>query len=388
MHSIIRGLRCTALGIGVLALCLTSPALGAAPSPRSKTVKLKRSKVKPGTFRAGYGISESIPKEGLKVKLGRREVWFFDLDGNGAIEPEKDGLAMKGFPFVVRLTEALLLENGQFRLQFDEEQLTLTPEDLGLDRRIVTASAVFTDLRLRGGVSPVRIDAQASKHCGLHINYLKLNGMADGWGGMAAHNEDPDKPGYTEEGEIAGSASNIGFMKGDYRSALLEWYSTAWHGSAMVKPTLRVVGVALKHGVAMLYLLEERGYMDQPFLHPPDGATNVSRVFSAAGELPDPFPEMKSRSLGRGCGFPIHIRPAGNLHRQKLIDAKLFDGRGRAVRGKFSCPENPATEEWNGNSGCAFFIPLGPLNGRTRYQVVFTFEGLDEPIKWSFTTGR
>ena len=376
-----------AVGVG---LALAESALAFQGSLKEKMVKLKKRPLKARTFRPGYGISEALPEEGWVTRLGKRELWFLDLDGDGVIEADVDGLAIKGIPFYVRLPEILLSQQGQFHIRVDTEagKLALVRDSLDLSPKMILKAAVLTDIRLNAGLHPVRVDSQASRHCDLHIEYLKKNGMADGRGGMAAHNEDPSKPGYTEEGAAAGAGSNLGFMEGDYRMAILEWYATAWHGATIVDPTLRTVGVGLNHGVAMLYAYEHDGFLEEPYLHPPDGAANVLRTFAAKGEVPDPVPDVPAKNLGCGCGFPVHIRLSGDLDGRRLVEARVIDAKGRQLPGKFSCPKKPATAEWPTNSSCAFFIPLIPLAGGVGHRAEFRFEGLEEPIVWEFTTGK
>lgn len=378
------------LGAAMAGLALAGSALAFQGTPKEKLVKLKKRSVKEGAFRPGFGVSETLPEEAWVARLGRKEVWFLDLDGDGSIGAGKDGFAMKGIPFYVRLPKTLLLQQGQFHIRVDTGagKLGLTHDPLDINPQVIQKAAVLTDVRLNAGLEPVTLDSEASRRCGLHIEYLKQNGMADGSGGLSAHGEDPSKPGYTREGAAAGAGSNIGFGVANYGVAVLEWYSMAWHGAPMVDPTLRKVGVGLKYGVAMFYKYAHEGYQEEPYLHPPDGAINVLRNFSVRGELPDPVPGVPGKKLGRGCGFPIHIRPAGKVSDRKLVKAKLFDAKGKSLAGLFSCPQKPATSEWPSNASCAFFVPFVPLKGGTRHRAEFHFEGLEKPIVWEFTTGR
>lgn len=348
----------------------------------TQRVRLREARSREGLL-PGFGISTPLPEDGWKGRIGKWTFLFFDLDADGTLEVDVDGLAIEGIPFVVRLPSKLLVETGQFTIAVEgapaRPELLLTPEDLGIAEGLLTAAADTTEIRVRAGLVPLALDAATSRHCELHCEYLKLNGNERG--ARPGHEEVAGQPGYTAEGAAAGRSSNLDYGRTDYRSALWGWYATAWHAAPILDPSVRRFGVALKHGVAMFHPLD-RVAPTEPYMHPPAGATDVLLAFNVRGERPSPV----SNGYGNGCGFPVFVKVAGPLARHRLTEATLTDPRGRSVEGTTSCPLRPATSQWPSNSGAAFFIPTNPLLPNMRYHARFVFEGMP-PIEWDFTTG-
>jgi len=368
----------------LLALAAGAPPLQDGKTPKPTKTPLKAATFNKGQFRPGYGIQADPPLKGWKATVGGEPFIFFDLDGDGVLAVEKDGLAIPTAPFVVPIPDVLLTRGGQFEIAFDgTTHLSLTRQDLGKWQALVSDMALMTTLRIQAGVRPAMFSALASSHCELHCDYLNLNGETDGSTGMGLHKEDPKKKGYTPEGAAAAAGSNLGAKSDDPKSALMSWYQSVWHRVHMVGSHLKSFGFALKHGVAMLYFFQRTAPGDRPQCHPADGATGVLTSFSVRGERPNPVPKS---DYGRGSGFPILLLLRGEPG--ELEAAKLTDAAGRLVEGTQSCPINPANRDWPHNSGCAVFVPSKPLAPNMTYKARFEFKGLDKPTEWSFTTGR
>jgi hypothetical protein len=323
-----------------------------------------------------------MPSSGWQARVGNLTFVFVDLDGDGALKPEVDGIGITTAPFIVPLPPVLLASNGQHEVSFDGlKSIVLKKQALGatLERAMADASVV-TELRIRAGARCLTLDPKASAACEKHCDYLKANGMADGSGGMAVHEEKESKPGYSTEGETAGRKSCLAFAQTSLKTAILDWYATAWHGAPIVDPAVTRFATALKHGIAMFYPSEQGSPGARSALHPPDGATEVPLAFGSRGEIPNPVPGSR---FGIGCGFPILMKLA---NRQAVLKAAIVkDKTGIAISGTASCPKNPATPDWPHNSGCAVFIPSVPLEPKTLYSVRFELEGAPS-VEWSFTT--
>lgn len=290
-------------------------------------------------------------------------------------------MSLPGLPFVVPLPATLLVEAGQFDLEFDgTKAVRATPCRLALPPQVVADAAFFTELRVRAGLRPAQLDTLLCSACSKHCSYLAQNGINDGSAGMATHDEDPSKPGYTEEGARAGKSSSIGFGE-SIREALFGNYCTAWHGAPMVEVGLRTFGVAAEHGVSLVYF----GHRDvvekkTPQCFPPDGARMVPRAFAKAGEEPNPVPGTE---FARECGFPIYVLDAEKLG--ELRHAVVEDSRHKRVAGSISCTKRPSNPSWPTNSGLALFVPSKPLAANTTFTVRFEFAS--GPVSWSFRTG-
>jgi hypothetical protein len=206
-------------------------------------------------MRAGYDfIPKTMPSSGWQARVGTLTLVFVDLDGNGALAPEVDGVGIATAPFIVPLPAVLFASNGQHDVSFDgTKSLVLKKQALGFLGRLVADASVVTELRIRAGARPLQLDPDASAACDKHCEYLKTNKLSDGSGGMAAHEEKETKPGYTTEGWTAGRKSCLAFGQPTLKAAILDWYATAWHGAPIVDPAVVRFGAALKHGVAMFY---------------------------------------------------------------------------------------------------------------------------------------
>src|SRR6185503_10850501 len=208
------------------------------------------------------------------AKIGGDVVWFLDLDANDEIVPGTDGIAMPSAgPFVVLLSESLLLKSGQYKLAFEGTKLAnLTPEELGVAQKYVPDAALFTEIRLRAGLRTAVLDPQMCLDCDKHADYLKTNGLNVQDGGKSnPHLEDTSKPGYTAEGETAGRASNIFKERTDLRKSIMSWYTTPYHGSAMLVAATDKFGVTTKNAVCMLYFSNYMQTFGDMYVHPPDG---------------------------------------------------------------------------------------------------------------------
>ena len=338
-----------------------------------------------GALRLGYDFQGDPPQAGWRVTVGKDTLLFFDINGDGQLEANNDGLGINPFGYVVPIPETLLLKTGQYRVAFDGVKcLLLTPEDLAPVQKLASDAALVTELRVRGGLKPLVLDLKACAAAEKHLDYLKLNGLADGSGNMTSHEEQQGRPGYTPEGAVAGRDSDIEFGSANLLTGIQNNYECAWHGSPIMYPRLFRFGVALKHGMTLFYFSQRDWKLERIYMHPPDGAVGLPRAFGQGGELPNPVPGTKN---GSGCGFPVFIHLVPPY--RELVSAQVTDASGRPVTGTFSSPAKPANPaEWPKNSGIAVFIPTKPLLANTGYRVEFKFADPKEPVKWTFTTGN
>ncbi|MGE0434668.1 MAG: hypothetical protein AB7K09_03455 [Planctomycetota bacterium] len=356
----------------LLLLVLSAPAVATADEIALGSAPL------PAGARLGVDTVGRLPRTLQTAAVGGLTFLFADLDGDGRVTPGgKDGIGLSGLPFIVTLPAALLMPDGQFDIAISGTTLSRTAQQLPVDAALIAKAAYLTEIRIAGGLVPVLIDGKMSQDGVLHCDYLEQNKDAQG---MDLHNEYPDRPGYTDAGKAAGAGSDLFPGISDFRSAVDGWYRSVWHGAPMLRPGLRIVGVAHKHNMAVLYF-GTGGSGNEPVMHPPDGAVNMPTAFGERGEVPNP---VAGSNNGIGCGFPIIVHLPGNLRRTKLVAATLTDASGNKVAGTFSCPAQPANPSWPGNSGVAAFVPAAPLAKGT-FTARFEMEG-QAPWVWTFST--
>jgi hypothetical protein len=284
----IQPLRRAALVDGLHALGAEAPA---------RVVELRPVTIDPESLHRGWDVEGRVPNWALSFRSGPYELWLVDLDGDGAVAPGRDGLALAGGSFVVHLPRRLLLPDGECLLEvLPSERLRLAPQNVGLPARLVHGASALLELRLRAGVPPLLLDLEASNASRQHLDYLAFNRLQGGREGLAIHDEDPRLPGYTERGAQAGKQSCLYPMVDSIDGAIFDWYATAYHSVPLVSPTTRRVGAAHEHRVAAVYPVA-RVAASRPFLHPPPHARRVPTRFNARGELPSPAPGTRGDAL-------------------------------------------------------------------------------------------
>lgn len=368
----------------------------AKPEPGPKDLKLALTKVaiKKGTQRMGWGLKGEPPVEAWQAKFPKMQgatappnpemLYLYDLDGNGTIEPDTDGLAFPGSPFIVPLPKVLLLKIGQYKVSVDGlKTLVLSPDDLGAVQKYVSDASIFTDLRIRSGLTPVPLDKDLTVACEKHCDYMKANSLTDGKGGRAVYTEESGKPGYSEEGLEVAKVSNIGCSSDSLHKFILDTYSAFYMRVPMVNPKLACFGVASQNGVNMLHVAKQDGFQETLYTHPADGQTGTPRFFTSNGESPNPVPGSE---FAKGCGFPILVRLIAPY--KELQSAEVVDPKGKKIAGTFSSPAKPANKDWPDNNNCAGFIPAKSLEPNTTYRVTFQFAEEKMPVTWSFTTAE
>jgi uncharacterized protein YkwD len=99
----------------------------------------------------------------------------------------------------------------------------------------------FNAYRAAAGLSPVTENAKMSADAAKHVNYMLLN--PDDF----RHDEDPNRPGYTPEGQQSAKESNLagggpGFA---HFQAIDNWMESLHHRFGMFRPELTTTGFAL-----------------------------------------------------------------------------------------------------------------------------------------------
>jgi len=256
----------------------------------------------------------------------------------------------------------------------------LVPQDRKPDEE---ALARINECRKLAGLAPVEIDVKLSKGCQAHAKYLVRNAGHSSTKGLDAHNEDPNLPGYTPEGEKAGKSADIGFRPPP--ESVDSWMASLFHRVPILHPHLKKVGLGWAEGgehgwVCVLDVTNGiAGGRQVPFvLYPADKQKDVPLKFGR--ELPDPIPQDKD-----GAGYPITVTfPEGRP--VKKAEATLKDAGGKALEVWLSSPEKPADERYQRNTICV--IAKDPFEPDTTYTVTITGKigGAAWTKTWSFTT--
>ena len=254
------------------------------------------------------------------------------------------------------------------------------------------ALAIVNAFRAHAGLKPVTLDAALSRGCLAHARYLVLNEGQPALQGLGAHDEDPKLPGFSEEGRVAGKASDIGIGDYDPLDAVDGWMGTLYHRIPILEPNLKTIGFACARGqrqgwMTVLNVITGRDPAPRPgtIVYPVPDQIEVPLSFPSGGEEPNPIPEDKT---GR-AGYPI---TAFFPKSEPLVKSlgKLTDDGGAEVPCWFSSPETPANPKFAKHQGdTVCLIPKEPLKPRSLYRVHLEGKvaGKAWQKKWEFTTG-
>ena len=266
----------------------------------------------------------------------------------------------------------------------------------------------LNEFRAMAGLPPGEIDLEATEACKKHALYLQAH--TDQWVWPDAHEEYPDREGFTIQGLRAGQQSEIILSEGDIDAAdsLDGWMGTIYHRFSLIYPETRRIGfghvgnvVVLDTGSLRDPLEEEDREAFKWIPWPPDGMVDVPRNFHFT-EHPDP---LQYTDEGRAApfehqkkvGYPVSLQMLDGVAAQvtggtiSLFECKR-QGRGFARDRTVPCfihlPDKPLNKDHERTS-VFFAIPKEPLEPKTVYEaeVVIRIEGGSQNVTWRFMTG-
>ena len=244
--------------------------------------------------------------------------------------------------------------------------------------------ALVNHYRAQAGVAPVVIDPALSKGCMEHASYMLQNRGTPAMDGLAAHHQDPKRPGATPAGAACGVAADLFPGVSDLGTAVDGWMAGLYHRRPILAPSLRTIGVGyapLPDGTLMAALMfvdaggaQRDGW---PVAYPAVDQRDVP--LELGNEIPDPSP-------GGSGGYPLTLQ-FPPFDKVTGASATLTDAAGAPVAAYVSTPEQPATSF--GQYGVICVIPKQALRPNTRYTVAMTATWGAAPAhtwSWSFTT--
>jgi len=239
--------------------------------------------------------------------------------------------------------------------------------------------------RTAAGLDKVELDADLAKACQAHARYLAQNLPDDP--NLKLRDEDPARPGATEEGRKAaakavvlrgvGGPEAIDLMFGIYTNRATTLY-----------PGLKKIGLGVAHdpGGGQLWVLETQRFAGPfvpptPTCFPPPDAKDVPLVYPT-GATKHPVPDAKARDKA-GYAVSALCWTNGDV---ADVEAKLRKKDGPDIECWRSTPAEPAISGIVQNA--VMLIPKTPLDPGTTYDVSMsaTIDGKPWKAAWSFTT--
>ncbi|MBL8696482.1 MAG: CAP domain-containing protein [Planctomycetes bacterium] len=234
------------------------------------------------------------------------------------------------------------------------------------------------------GEPKVEIDLELSEFASLHAQYLaRHRAQALEW--PAAHEEYPERDGYTPEGAWSAAHSIIAAEAPNARDALGQWLSSFYHRIPLLRPGLLRIGVAIERGISVMDVESMREERNSEFevLWPYPGQKGVPTRM--ADELPRPVPSASPGTLG----YPITLTVGfgDRFATPERIELALYDAPGSTQ--KVDCwestPDDPLNEKLvPPDTWC--LIPKAPLRNGVTYRVIATWRPSGKSRTWTFQT--
>jgi hypothetical protein len=259
---------------------------------------------------------------------------------------------------------------------------------------LLAASAAYADapdadvlarvntFRTAAGLSTVSLDADLSKGCMEHAEYMKKNKGTDAMVGLNAHTQRADLPGATPAGAACGKAADLFPGVSDLAGAVDGWMAGIYHRRPMMDPALTKVGFGYaklddgSYMAALMFAKTKTTPKGWPVAYPASAQKDVPLEYGA--EIPNPIPNN-----GRG-GYAVTLQ-FPPFDKVTKVKATLVAGK-TAVPFYLSDPEHPATSF--GQYGVVSIIPKQALDPSTTYTVKIdaTWKDKAQTWTWSFTT--
>lgn len=327
----------------------------------------------------------------MKLTLPEGTLYFFDENTNGRYnEYGIDGLVLPDSTCIIKLNKEIYLGKDnkfwKYLLDLNENgtEIKVTPIPLQGNPLYLEGLVYFNRMRIQAGLPQVALNETLCAACELHAKYMDLNGLGDGSGGLSAHDENPQKTGYTPEGAKAGRNSCIDFRQPNMISPIDNWMQTLFHRIPLVCPGTKSIGMGLYKGIALLDAFSDANFSirHEPIPYPFEGQTQVPLDFD--GEIPSPLPPNATFPVG----FSITLTFNGG---DKITDvtACLKDANNKPIEFYLSCPEKPAyAARYPNNMNTICVIPKLVLSKKMEYfiEIKCKVNGKDFTKKWSFTT--
>jgi hypothetical protein len=232
----------------------------------------------------------------------------------------------------------------------------------------------------------VSMDEELSSSARKHALYLLKNpAQLEAW--PDAHEEWPDKPGFSPEGGFSGTHSVIFPGVTTPEMALNGWLGTFYHRLPLIHPGLLRIGWGFEGKVAVL----DSGSIVRPLagpwhvVWPYDGMTDVPVHFSFP-ELPNPVPGVDQSTFG----YPVTLQTGAYTGTAALptIALELREGgeKGPEVICHVSTPAKPSNPDLSPSDAWCL-VPKAPLKPSTTYFARATWSN-GRKFSWTFKTGR
>lgn len=238
---------------------------------------------------------------------------------------------------------------------------------------------LLNQYRAFAGINPVKVNDYFNYGLSLHTTYMLYNPTQSN-----IHTEYEEKPGYSNDGKIAASQSNMLKLLGatylTTKQSIDLWMATPSHRYKMLHPDLAESGFYLKCDTDNCFSgLNILGSL------PPSYLVNINEVIYPG----DKQPGIPSTRYPITWGF--YIPWTGNetdSDEVRLVSAAIYDDKNQKISFTSSEP-NHSDGVWDYNNQ-VILTPSTDLlpNNTYRVEMTVSFRGSNYSRSWSFTTGQ
>jgi len=336
-----------------------------------------------------------------KTALGYLELLDVDLDGS--FDGELDFLAWRDGRFhlqgaVPRIHSEAGLHTFTINTVKSKILVEVSPPQFpeGISPAATSAWLVTNELRNEIGLEPVQMDVGRTDAAAAHAHYLQTN-RDNGVNPLNVHDELPDLPGYTPEGEMA-ARGNVSWHGGGNNLARqpLHEFATLFHRSEFVYPSLTMgAGGEGQYGVVWVEdaqhdterWLKETGMESSWVMVPAPGQTGVPQRALRDSPVPASVPNFYSRDRG----YPVSVSSSYTYAELEEVSLRLFDSEGEELKG-FPITMADAGFTSQGFSADYLFAAEQSLKSKSEYRAEFRAKlkasGRLLSFSWSFSTGK
>jgi hypothetical protein len=252
--------------------------------------------------------------------------------------------------------------------------------------------------RRLSGLLPVTLDETISEGCVLHANYLGQNPDLFKPFTLAAHTEDPSRPGYTPEGAAAAAASDINYFGGGNGInpglyCLEFFYNSYYHRTPMLASGLQTIGYGDNtggKGSFHIVLLRFGAYAFIPpspiLLTPPPGSAGI-RTSGGGREIPAPIKNFGTRNGNPIVAYFSTSDPIAWV--SSTVTAQAIGkatAKSKTLTHQVIAPNKPSNPAYEYGSICLITDHALPAKSLITATINYTQAGVSKTVTWSFST--
>jgi uncharacterized protein YkwD len=227
--------------------------------------------------------------------------------------------------------------------------------------------------RNSAGLQSVTLDAELGRGSLAHARYLAKHVDPLRVDAAQLSEEDPQKPGFSIEGQRAGQNAMVAFA--EPLAALEKWMGRLFSRAALLTPEMQSVGIGFEPtGQGNWICVLDPG--ERTVVFPGPKQTDVPLSFTEGPEVPD---------KRAAAGFPVTVTlPPARIVTDVRIE--LRDEKNKLVEGWTWTPEKPVPSGRQHNT--IVLVPKGLLHSGAVYHVKASAQVDGNPwnLAWSFTT--